>query len=204
VTRGHVTVPPRPRGDSAAASPPNPLKAPHFPNPCLSDGPQRAIHHPNGISRWQCTHRGHNIRAQSVAPRGTALGARGSAPTWISQSVDQWWKAHPRSTEEPRPGASNARSQRPATRAIGVSRALACALNTRGCPHVLYTAPVIRSSESSILCGCINVPGRQVNAVWGRCPTACTMCVKKNLECKVCWGLVDKISPTFELRNSVV
>jgi hypothetical protein len=39
--------------------------------------------------------------------------------------------------------ASNARSQRPATRAIGVSRAFACVLNTRGCPQVFYTAPVI-------------------------------------------------------------
>jgi hypothetical protein len=46
-------------------------------------------------------------------------------------------------TEEPRPDASNARSQRPAPRAIGVSRALACVLNTRGCPQVFYTAPVI-------------------------------------------------------------
>jgi hypothetical protein len=31
-------------------------------------------------------------------------------------------------TEEPRPDASNARSQRPATRAIGVFRALVCVL----------------------------------------------------------------------------
>jgi hypothetical protein len=47
-------------------------------------------------------------------------------------------------TEEPRPDASNARSQRPATtkRAIGVSRAFACVLNTRGCPQVLCTARV--------------------------------------------------------------
>jgi hypothetical protein len=29
--------------------------------------------------------------------------------------------------------------------------------------------------RSSILCGCINFPGRQVNAVWGRYPTACTI-----------------------------
>jgi hypothetical protein len=54
--------------------------------------------------------------------------------------------------------------------------------------------------RSSALCGCINIPGRQVNAVWGRCPTACTMYVKKKLGV-CCWGLVDKISPAFELRN---
>jgi hypothetical protein len=54
----------------------------------------------------------------------------------------------------------------------------------------------------SWLCGCINLPGRQVNAIWGRYPTACTMYVTKKLG--VCWGLVDKISPAFELRNPVV
>jgi hypothetical protein len=47
---------------------------------------------------------------------------------------------------------------------------------------------------SSILCGCINFTGKQVNAAWGRCPTACTIYA----------GLVDKISPAFELRNSGV
>jgi hypothetical protein len=46
-------------------------------------------------------------------------------------------------TEEPRPDASNTRRQRPATRATGVSRALACVLNTRGCPQVFCTAPVV-------------------------------------------------------------
>jgi hypothetical protein len=51
--------------------------------------------------------------------------------------VDQWISGGrcslPRPTEgEPRPDASNARRQRPATRAIGVSRAFACVLNTRG------------------------------------------------------------------------
>jgi hypothetical protein len=30
----------------------------------------------------------------------------------------------------------------------------------------------------------------------------CKICSKKNLECKVYWGLFDKISPAFELRNS--
>jgi hypothetical protein len=36
--------------------------------------------------------------------------------------------------------------------------------------------------RSSILYGCINFPGRQVNAVWGRCPTACAIYVKNTLE----------------------
>jgi hypothetical protein len=48
---------------------------------------------------------------------------------WISGSVEEGAP-----TEEPRPDASNARSQRPATRETGVSRAFACVLNTRGFP----------------------------------------------------------------------
>jgi hypothetical protein len=32
----------------------------------------------------------------------------------------------------------------------------------------------------------------------------CDVCKKKSLEYKVYWGLIDKISPTFELRNSGV
>jgi hypothetical protein len=100
-------------------------------------------------------------------------------------------------TEEPRPDASNARIQRPATRATGVSRAFACVLNTRGCvvAHRCFTLP-----RSSVLCGCIKIPGRQVNAVWGRCPTACAIYVKKEEAWSVL-GLFDKISPAFELRN---
>jgi hypothetical protein len=62
----------------------------------------------------------------------------GAKDQWISGSV-----AECAPTEEPRPNASNARRQRPATRATGVSRAFACVLNTRGCPQVFYTAPVI-------------------------------------------------------------
>jgi hypothetical protein len=54
----------------------------------------------------------------------------------------------------------------------------------------------------SILCGCINFPGKQVNAVWGRYPTACV--VYFFFFNGVHWGLVDKISPAFELRNSGV
>jgi hypothetical protein len=51
---------------------------------------------------------------------------RGSVDQWISGSVVEGAP-----TEEPRPDASNARRQRPATRATGVSRAFACVLNTR-------------------------------------------------------------------------
>jgi hypothetical protein len=50
------------------------------------------------------------------------------------ESVDQWISGsvvEGAPTEEPRPDASNARSQRPATRAIGVSRALACVYGPR-------------------------------------------------------------------------
>jgi hypothetical protein len=71
-----------------------------------------------------------------------------------SGSVDQWWKVLPlprRSRGQTQ--ATAARSQRPATRAIGVSRDFACVLNTRGFPQVFCTAPVI-----AILCGCINIP----------------------------------------------
>jgi hypothetical protein len=100
-------------------------------------------------------------------------------------------------TEEPRPDASNARRQRPATRATGVSRALACVLKHPWLPTGVLHCP----GHRSILCGCIDVPGRQANAVWGGHPTACTIYVK-NLG--VYWGLVDKISPAFELRNSGV
>jgi hypothetical protein len=113
---------------------------------------------------------------------------------WISGSVVEGAP-----TEEPRPDASNARSQRPATRAIVVSRAFACVLNTRGFPQVFYTAPVIHPVRVHI-----NFPGRQVNAVWGRYPpTECTMYIKKEEALSVL-GLVDKISPAFELRNSGV
>jgi hypothetical protein len=66
---------------------------------------------------------------------GTGLFAKDQ---WTSGSVVEGAP-----TEEPGPDASNARSQRPATRAIGVSRAFACVLNTRGFPQAFYTAPVI-------------------------------------------------------------
>jgi hypothetical protein len=73
---------------------------------------------------------------------------RGSLGAWAKQKrrEDQWISGsvvEGAPTEEPRPDANNARSQQPATRAIGVSRALACVLNTRAFPQVFCTAPVI-------------------------------------------------------------
>jgi hypothetical protein len=59
-----------------------------------------------------------------AAPGGSnTCNERKSVDQWISGSVVEGAL-----TEEPRPDASNARRQRPATRAIGVSRALACVL----------------------------------------------------------------------------
>jgi hypothetical protein len=75
-----------------------------------------------------------------------------------------------------------------------VSRALACVLK-----HPWLVAAhrcFALLPRLSILCGCINAPARQANAVWGRCPTACTTYVKKK-QLGVYWGLVDKISPAF-------
>jgi hypothetical protein len=86
-------------------------------------------------------------------------------PQWISGSVVEGAP-----TEEPRPDASNARRQRPATRATGVSRDFACVLNIRGCTQVFYAAPVIHPVRVHKY-----IPGRQVNAVWGRYPTACAV-----------------------------
>jgi hypothetical protein len=96
---------------------------------------------------------------------------------WISGSVVEGAP-----TEEPRPDASNARSQRPATRATGVSRALACVLKHPWLPTGgRFTLP--RSYILPVrVHRCPDVPGRQVNAVWGRCPTACAIYVNKSLE----------------------
>jgi hypothetical protein len=95
-------------------------------------------------------------------------------------------------TEELRPDASNARSQRPATRATGARVSCSClCVETPVVAHRPFTLP-----RSSILCGCI------VNAVWGRCPTACAMYANKSL--RFIGELVDKTSPAFELRNSGV
>jgi hypothetical protein len=86
-----------------------------------------------------------DLRAMARHARKVDLliqGECGSGMTRVSGSVSgSVVEGTP--TEEPRPDASNARSQRPATRAIGVSRALVCVLNTRGYPQVFCTAPVI-------------------------------------------------------------
>jgi hypothetical protein len=89
-----------------------------------------------------------------------------------SGSADQRWMDGAPTPEEPRPDTSNARSQRPATRAIGVSRALACVLKRpwfRGSRavvahrcfaklQIVCTAPVIRPVRVHKY-----IPGRQVS-----------------------------------------
>jgi hypothetical protein len=62
----------------------------------------------------------------------------------VAKAVDQWISGsvvEGAPTEEPRPDASNARSQRPATRAIGVSRALACVLKHLWSPTGVLHSP---------------------------------------------------------------
>jgi hypothetical protein len=110
---------------------------------------------------------------------------------WISGGMCSHGGAEARRKQRATRGVE---SQRPATRAIGVSRAFAWALpvcsGSVQCvkrpwlAHRCFALP-----RSSILCGCINVPGRQVgvNAVWGRCPTACAMCVEKR-PWRLAWG----------------
>jgi hypothetical protein len=56
----------------------------------------------------------------------------------ISGSAGQWWMVLSRGQTQATQGA-NDRPQR----TTGMSRAFACVLNTRGCPQVIYTAPVI-------------------------------------------------------------
>jgi hypothetical protein len=56
-----------------------------------------------------------------------------------------------------------------------VSRALACVLKHPQ-PAVAHRCVIL--PRPSALCGCINFPGKQVNAVWGRYPTACTTYVE--------------------------
>jgi hypothetical protein len=88
--------------------------------------------------------------------------------------VDQWVSGGRRSHG----GAEARRKQReePTTRHKGNWRVPCSCLciETPVVAHRCFTPP-----RSSILCGCINIPGRQVNAVWGRCPTACAIYVKK-------------------------
>jgi hypothetical protein len=85
-------------------------------------------------------------------------------------------------TEEPRRDPSNARSQRPttATRAIGVPRALACVCVLEVETPVVAHRCFALAPRSSILCGCIYFPRKQVNAVWGRYPAVCTTYVKQS------------------------
>jgi hypothetical protein len=104
----------------------------------------------------------------------------------FSGSVDQWWKVLPRRSR-PRPDARKQREES-TTRHKGNWRVSCFCLcvkhpsrNTCGLvAHRCFALP-----RSSILCGCTNIPGRQVNAVWGRaCPAACAtyVCVCFNLE----------------------
>jgi hypothetical protein len=65
-----------------------------------------------------------------LRPRSESANRHRELHQWISGSVVEGAP-----TEEPRPDASNARSQRPATRATGVSRDFACVLNTCGYPR---------------------------------------------------------------------
>jgi hypothetical protein len=58
----------------------------------------------------------------------------------ISFDISMFLEGAP-TTEEPRPDASNARSQRPATRAIGVTRALACVLKHPWLPTGVLHCP---------------------------------------------------------------
>jgi hypothetical protein len=92
----------------------------------------------------------------------------------LSGSVDQWISGGRRSHG----GAEARRKQReePTTGHKGNWRVPCSCLRveTPVVAHRCFTLP-----RSSILCGCINFPGRLVNAVWGRYPTACTMYVKK-------------------------
>jgi hypothetical protein len=80
-------------------------------------------------------------------------------------------------TEEPRPDANNARSQRPAIKGNWRVSCSCLCVETPVVAHRCFALP-----RSTILCGCINIPGRQVNAVWGRYPTACTIYEKQNVE----------------------
>jgi hypothetical protein len=83
-------------------------------------------------------------------------------------------------TEEPRPDASNARRQRPATKG---NWRVPCSCLCVKHPW-LPTGVCLALPRSSILCGCIIFPGKQINAVWGRCPTACAIYANK------AWGVL--------------
>jgi hypothetical protein len=82
--------------------------------------------------------RGLGAKGPSRANRRSEDGGRPRPrpDQWISGSVVEGAP-----TEEPRPDASNARSQRPATRAIGVSRAFACVLTRSQKPEASQLPP---------------------------------------------------------------
>jgi hypothetical protein len=131
----------------------------------------------------------------SICCKSTAV--RGSIGPYVSGSADQRWMALPRRSRGQTRATRGARSQRPATEGNWrVSCSCLCD-ETPVVAHRCFTLP-----RSSIMCGCINVPGKQVNAVWGRYPTACAIYVVF-----LTWSLLelfDKLSPAFELRNSGV
>jgi hypothetical protein len=99
-----------------------------------------------------------------------------SSPGLISGSVDQWISGGRCSH-----GGAEARRKQREESTTGhkgnwrVSCSCLC-VETPVVAHRCFALP-----WSSILCGCINIPGRQVNAVWSRCPTACTMYATKKL-----------------------
>jgi hypothetical protein len=73
-----------------------------------------------GATGWQVRHG--KLLDLVIIPKTMFYASKGGGQ-WISGSVVEGAP-----TEEPRPDASNAGSQRPATRATGVPRALACVL----------------------------------------------------------------------------
>jgi hypothetical protein len=100
-------------------------------------------------------------------------------------------------TEEPRPDSNNARRQRPAPE--GNSRVPCSCLCVKHpwfptggrcftLPRpVIHPVRVHKFPLQASQCGMGSIPYRM-----------CNVCTKKKLG--VCWGLVDKISPAFELR----
>jgi hypothetical protein len=92
---------------------------------------------------------GEAVASKAKASSGEAMARKTNSSEVVArktnggEAVDQWISGsvvEGAPTEEPRPDASNARRQRPATRATGVSRDFACVLNTRGFPQVFCTA----------------------------------------------------------------
>jgi hypothetical protein len=76
-----------------------------------------------------------------------------------------------------------------------MSRAFACVLNTRGCPQQVFIA----LPRSSILCGCISISLAGKLMRYGVDTLPHVRCMKKKAWSLLIGGLVDKISPAFEL-----